>query len=78
MSTINQDINQNAVKNNDISQKNDSSQKNDISDVKKAADNADAKAIQKNLQEKKSVEVPEDLTAEQKTPFIDETVRTDK
>lgn len=49
-----------------------------VSDVTKAANNANVAEIQKNIQQEKSVDSPEDLTAEQQTPFIDETVRTDK
>lgn len=48
------------------------------SDIKKAAEKADAQQIEKNLQDDKSVDVPESLTEDQKTPYIDEQARTDK
>lgn len=51
---------------------------NNTSDVKQAAKNADAQQIEKNLQDKKQSDAPEQLTEEQKTSFIDEDVRTDK
>lgn len=56
---------------------------NDTSDIKQAADHADAQQIEKNLADEKladknEVNSPEKLTAEEETPFIDETVRTDK
>ena len=51
---------------------------NDISDIKQAAENADGQKIEKNLQDRKEVDVPEVLTKEEETPFIDETLRTDK
>lgn len=51
---------------------------NDTSDIKQAAEHADVQQIEKNLEDTKKVDVPEELTKEQETPFIDETVRTDK
>lgn len=58
------------------------------SDIKQAADNVDAQKIERNLKDKKSnestenksadIEVPEDLSDEEQTPFIDDTLRTDK
>ncbi len=51
---------------------------NDTSDIKQAAENADGQQIEKNLQDRKEVDVPEVLTKEEETPFIDETLRTDK
>ena len=51
---------------------------NDTSDIKKAADNADVQQIEQNLQDNKQADAPESLTDAQKTPFIDEDVRTDK
>ena len=50
----------------------------DVSDIKAAADNANATEIHNNLQQTKSIDTPEALTTEQKTPFIDEKLRTDK
>ncbi|WP_350559464.1 hypothetical protein [Psychrobacter sp. CAL346-MNA-CIBAN-0220] len=51
---------------------------NDTSDVKEAADHADVTQIKKNLEDQKQTDAPESLTEEQKAPFIDEEVRTDK
>ncbi len=51
---------------------------NDTSDIKQAAEHADRQQIEKNLQDRKEVDVPEVLTKEEETPFIDETLRTDK
>ena len=51
---------------------------NDTSDIKQAAEHADGQQIEKNLQDRKEVDVPEVLTKEEETPFIDETLRTDK
>jgi len=51
---------------------------NDTSDVKKAAEQADSQQIEKNLENKKQVDTPENLTEQQKTPFIEEDLRTDK
>ncbi|MBP2280308.1 hypothetical protein H4W00_001121 [Psychrobacter sp. PL19] len=50
----------------------------DTSDSKQAAEPANAPQIDKNLKDDKKVEAPEELTKEEETPFIDETVRTDK
>lgn len=50
----------------------------DISDIKQAAEHADGQKIKKNLKDDKKVDVPEELTEEEETPFIDETIRTDK
>lgn len=51
---------------------------NDISDVKKAAEQADSQQIEKNLTDNKKVDKPENLSEEQKTPFIEDDLRTDK
>ena len=50
----------------------------DISDIKKAAEQADSQQIEQNLQNGKPVEVPESLTEEETTPFIDDELGTDK
>lgn len=50
----------------------------DTSDVKKAAEQADIQQIEKNLEDKQQVDTPKNLTEEQKTPFIEEDLRTDK
>ena len=50
----------------------------DTSDIKKAAEQADSQKIEQNLQNDKPVEVPESLTEEETTPFIDDELRTDK
>lgn len=50
----------------------------DVSDIKAAADNANVTEIQNNLQQTKPVDTAEALTTEQKTPFINDTLRTDK
>lgn len=55
-----------------------SNSNNDVSDVKQAADQANAQQIEKNLAENKQVDTPEELSEEEKTPFIDQEVRTDK
>lgn len=55
-----------------------STSKNDTSDIKQAAENASVEQIENNLKENKQVNMPEELTKEQATPFIDEEVRTDK
>ena len=51
---------------------------NDTSDVKKAAEQADSQQIEKNLADNKQVDEPENLNEEQKTPFIEDDLRTDK
>ncbi|MCG3860182.1 MULTISPECIES: hypothetical protein [Psychrobacter] len=51
---------------------------NDTSDVKKAAEQADSQQIEKNLADNKQVDEPENLSEEQKTPFIEDDLRTDK
>ncbi|WP_169392824.1 MULTISPECIES: hypothetical protein [Psychrobacter] len=51
--------------------------KADQSEVKKAAENVNPAQLQDNLQTNKPVNAPEHLTEDQKTPFIDEDVRTD-
>lgn len=51
--------------------------KADQSEVKKAAENVNPTQLQENLQTNKPVNMPEHLTDDQKTPFIDEDVRTD-
>ena len=50
----------------------------DVSDIKAAADNANVTEIQNNLQQTKPVDTAEALTTEQKPPFINDTLRTDK
>lgn len=55
-----------------------SSTNNDTSDIKKAAEQADSQQIEKNLQENKPVDVPEKLSEEEQTSFIDDDLRTDK
>jgi len=52
----------------------------DQSQVKQAIDNADAEQIAENLATSNvdKSEEAESLTEEQKTPFIDDSVRTDK
>ena len=58
------------------------SSSNNNQDVKSAINEAikkvDAKQIDKNLQQDKAANQPEDLTDAEKTPFIDEQQRTDK
>ena len=51
---------------------------NDTSDIKKAAEQADSQQIEKNLQENKPVDAPEELSEEEQTSFIDDELRTDK
>ena len=55
---------------------------NDTSDIKQAADNVNVEKLEESLQDsgqdKKVSEEPVPLNEEQKTPFIDEEVRTDK
>ena len=55
---------------------------NDTSDIKQAANDVNVEKIEENLQDsgqdKKVFEEPAVLTEKQKTPFIDEKVRTDK
>ena len=51
---------------------------NDNSDIKKAADQTDSQQIKKNLEDGKPVDVPESLTEEEKTSFINDDLRTDK
>ncbi|MGP9688118.1 hypothetical protein ACT3TH_03055 [Psychrobacter sp. AOP22-C1-C5] len=51
---------------------------NDSSDVKKAAEQVDNAQIEKNLEEKKEIDAPEQLSEEEQTPFIDDDLRTDK
>lgn len=48
------------------------------SEVKQAAEQADSEQIKKNLADEQDAKTPENLTDEQKTPFIDDTARTDK
>jgi hypothetical protein len=54
----------------------------DTSDISQAAEHADSQQIEKNLKGEKSmdkkVDAPEELTKEEETTFIDESVRTDK
>ena len=51
---------------------------NDSSDIQKAAEQTNSQQIEKNLKGSKSVDAPESLIAEEKTPFIDDELRTDK
>ena len=51
---------------------------NDTSDIKKAAEQADSQQIEKNLADNKQVNVPEKLSEEEQTSFIDDDLRTDK
>lgn len=51
---------------------------NDTSDIKKAANQADDQQIEKNLNEDKKVDAPEELSKEEQTSFIDDELRTDK
>lgn len=55
---------------------------NDKSDIQQAADNVNVEELEESLQNsdqnKVLIEEPAPLTEEQKTPFIDEKVRTDK
>ena len=55
-----------------------SNTKNDTSDIKKAAEQADSQQIEKNLAVNKQVDVPEELSKEEQTSFIDDDLRTDK
>ena len=48
------------------------------SDIQKAAEQVNSEQIEKNLESGKSVDTPESLTEEEKTPFIDDALRTDK
>ena len=72
----------NATNNNDNKNDNNSNDKN-VSDIKKAAEHADSEQIEKNLNdnmvtEHKQVKTPEALSEDEKTPFIDDDLRTDK
>ena len=49
-----------------------------ISDIQKAAEQVNSEQIEKNLENGKPVDVPESLTEEETTPFIDDELRTDK
>ncbi len=51
---------------------------NDNSDIKKAAEQANGQEIEKNLEDKKTADAPESLNPEERTPFIDDELRTDK
>ena len=51
---------------------------NDQSDVKKAVEQVDIQQIEKNLEENKQVDLPEQLSEEEQTPFIEDDLRTDK
>ena len=51
---------------------------NHTSDIKKAADHVDTEQIENNLTNKQDPKTPESLTKEQKTPFINDDIRTDK
>lgn len=48
------------------------------SDLQQAVDKADAEQIDKNLQQDKSANTPDNLSENEKTSFIDEQSRTDK
>ena len=48
------------------------------SDIQKAAEQVDSGQIKKNIESGKSVDAPESLSEEEKTPFIDDELRTDK
>lgn len=48
------------------------------SEVTEAVENADVGQIEDNLKQNKSGNSPEQLSAEEKTPFIDTQARTDK
>ena len=48
------------------------------SEINEAIKKVDAKQIDKNLQQDKAANTPEDLTDAEKTPFIDKQQRTDK
>ena len=50
----------------------------DTSDIQKAAEQVNSEQIEKNLESDNSVDTPESLTEEEKTPFIDDELRTDK
>lgn len=50
----------------------------DTSDIKQAAEHADGQKIEKNLKDDKKIDAPEELSEEEATPFIDESIRTDK
>lgn len=50
----------------------------DTSDIQKAAEQVNSEQIEKNLENGKPVDVPESLTEKEKTPFIDDELRTDK
>lgn len=51
---------------------------NNSSDIKKAAEQADSKQIERNLENGKPVDAPESLTEEEQTSFINDDLRTDK
>ena len=51
---------------------------NDNSDIKKAAEQADSQQIKKNVENGNPVNVPESLTEEENTSFINDDLRTDK
>lgn len=55
-----------------------SSTNNDTSDIKKAAERADSQQIEKNLADNKQVNMPEKLSEEEQTFFINDELRTDK
>ena len=54
------------------------SNNNDTSDIKKAAEQADSQKVEKNLENKKQVDVPAELSEAEQTSFIDDDLRTDK
>ncbi len=51
---------------------------NENSEVRKAAQQADVDQIEKNLDDKNDTGTPENLNDQEKTPFIDDSLRTDK
>lgn len=48
------------------------------SDLQKAVENVNPNDLQENLANTDNIEKPENLDKNQTTPFIDESVRTDK
>ena len=48
------------------------------SDLQQAAENVDTSQIEKNLDHDKKSDAPEQLSDDEKTPFMDDKSRTDK
>ena len=48
------------------------------SDIQKATEQVDSEQIEQNLENDKLIDAPEFLTEEEKIPFIDDELRTDK